>query len=71
MHFCIEHTNRLCLQDIMLSAEPLSGNLHELAENVKRLADRLLKGKAAAVEAQQLTTELAGGPYTLVYCGVC
>lgn len=46
------------LQDILTLSEPLCGNLHELSDSVKRLANKALSSGPAAAEG--ITAELAG-----------
>jgi hypothetical protein len=47
------------LQDILTLAEPLSGNLHEVGETVKRLVSKVLKAGPAAATAAADLQELA------------
>ncbi|WIA38234.1 hypothetical protein OEZ86_001577 [Tetradesmus obliquus] len=47
-------------QDMLTLAEPLSGNLHEVGETVKRLASKVLKAGPAASTAAADLQELAG-----------
>jgi hypothetical protein len=49
-----------CVQDILTLAEPLSGNLHEVGEIVKRLASRVLKAGPGAATAATDLHEVAG-----------